>query len=251
MYSSFARVYDELMRDVDREAWAQYIVELLGGKKPLAIAECACGTGALTIPLRKLGYNITGFDSSEDMLEVAAANARRSGVSIPFILQDMRHLALHKPVDSVIAACDGVNYLSIKGAESFFCKAHAALKEEGLLLFDVSSRYKLSTILGNKTFAEDEGAAAYIWKNIYDSVSKQISMELTLFELEPDGRYTRFTESQVQRAHSVKELTSALTRAGFEDIEAFAAFTFDNVAEDTERIQFRAKKPKGEINNER
>ena len=67
MYSSFARVYDELMRDVDREAWAQYIVELLGGKKPLAIAECACGTGALTIPLHKLGYNITGFDSSEDM----------------------------------------------------------------------------------------------------------------------------------------------------------------------------------------
>ena len=41
MYSSFARVYDELMRDVDREAWAQYIVELLGGKKQLAIAECA------------------------------------------------------------------------------------------------------------------------------------------------------------------------------------------------------------------
>ena len=112
-----------------------------------------------------------------------------------------------------------------------------------MLLFDISSRYKLSTILGNNTFAEDESAAAYIWKNAYDEQTRQIQMELTLFEKQADGRFVRFNESQIQRAHSQREMEGALKRAGFERIEAFDAFTFDAPNEKSERIQFRAIKP--------
>lgn len=242
MYSNFARVYDKLMESVDREAWLKYILALLEGRQVRRIADCACGTGALTIPLAKLGYNATGLDSSAEMLEIAAANARNARVEVPFICQDMRRFALHRPQDAVLAVCDGVNYLTLKGAESFFASAYAALAPGGVLLFDISSRYKLANVLGNNTFAEDEQQAAYIWKNIYDEHTKQIQMELTLFEKQPDGRYLRFTESQIQRAHSVRELTGALERAGFGQIEAFEAFSFAPPQEKSERIQFRAVK---------
>ena len=178
-----------------------------------------------------------------EMLRIAAGNARAERVNVPFVCQDMRRLALHRPADAVLAVCDGVNYLTLKGAESFFANAYAALREGGMLLFDISSRYKLSTILGNNTFAEDESAAAYIWKNAYDEQTKQIQMELTLFEKQADGRYVRFNESQIQRAHSQREMEGALKRAGFERIEAFDAFTFDAPNEKSERIQFRAIKP--------
>ena len=178
-----------------------------------------------------------------EMLRIAAENARAERVNVPFVCQDMRRLALHRPADAVLAVCDGVNYLTLKGAESFFANAYAALREGGMLLFDISSRYKLSTILGNNTFAEDESAAAYIWKNAYDEQTKQIQMELTLFEKQADGRYVRFNESQIQRAHSQREMEGALKRAGFERIEAFDAFTFDAPNDKSERIQFRAIKP--------
>ena len=178
-----------------------------------------------------------------EMLRIAAENARAERVNVPFVCQDMRRLALHRPADAVLAVCDGVNYLTLKGAEGFFANAYAALREGGMLLFDISSRYKLSTILGNNTFAEDESAAAYIWKNAYDEQTKQIQMELTLFEKQADGRYVRFNESQIQRAHSQREMEGALKRAGFERIEAFDAFTFDAPNEKSERIQFRAIKP--------
>ena len=174
---------------------------------------------------------------------IAAENARAERVNVPFVCQDMRRLALHRPADAVLAVCDGVNYLTLKGAEGFFANAYAALREGGMLLFDISSRYKLSTILGNNTFAEDESAAAYIWKNAYDEQTKQIQMELTLFEKQADGRYVRFNESQIQRAHSQREMEGAMKRAGFERIEAFDAFTFDAPNEKSERIQFRAIKP--------
>ena len=201
MYSNFARVYDSLMESVDRKAWLEYIISLFGDAKIERVADCACGTGALmfkhanssgfwvaggtgalSIPLAKRGYKVTGLDASEEMLRIAAENARAERVNVPFVCQDMRRLALHRPADAVLAVCDGVNYLTLKGAEGFFANAYAALREGGMLLFDISSRYKLSTILGNNTFAEDESAAAYIWKNAYDEQTKQIQMELTLFE---------------------------------------------------------------------
>ena len=226
MYSNFARVYDSLMESVDRKAWLEYIISLFGDAKIERVADCACGTGALSIPLAKRGYKVTGLDASEEMLRIAAENARTERVNVPFVCQDMRRLALHRPADAVLAVCDGVNYLTLKGAESFFANAYAALREGGMLLFDISSRYKLSTILGNNTFAEDESAAAYIWKNAYDEQTRQIQME-----------------SQIQRAHSQREMEGALKRAGFERIEAFDAFTFDAPNEKSERIQFRAIKP--------
>ena len=242
MYSNFAHVYDKLMASVDRKAWLDYIISLFGDVRIKRIADCACGTGALSIPLAKMGYIVTGLDSSAEMLEIAAANARSERVTIPFICQDMRHLALHRPVDAVLAVCDGVNYLTLKGAESFFERAYESLTPGGLLLFDVSSRYKLSTTLGNNTFAEDEDGAAYIWKNAYDEQTKQVQIELTLFERQDDGRYIRFTESQIQRAHSERELTGALKRAGFDEIHSFDAFTMNPVNDKSERIQFLARK---------
>ena len=246
MYTGFAEVYDMLMNDVHYGAWADMYARMMtayGIPRNAKVCECACGTGSLTLPLQQLGYEMLGIDLSQEMLWQAAQKARKAGFGIPFIRQDMRQLRLHRPVDAVLATCDGVNYLTLKGAESFFANAYAALREGGMLLFDISSRYKLSTILGNNTFAEDESAAAYIWKNAYDEQTKQIQMELTLFEKQADGRYVRFNESQIQRAHSQREMEGALKRAGFERIEAFDAFTFDAPNEKSERIQFRAIKP--------
>ena len=153
----------------------------------------------------------------------------------------MRKLALHRPQDAIICACDGVNYLdSLKAAEEFFEAANAALKVGGLLLFDISSQYKLENILGCNTFAEDEQGEAYIWKNNYDPKSRLIEMNLTFFERQGE-LYRRFTERHIQRAHGVDELLSALNRAGF-DAEAYDFETMDPVKPDSERVQFSGRK---------
>ena len=51
MYSNFARVYDSLMESVDRKAWLEYIISLFGDAKIERVADCACGTGAVSIPV--------------------------------------------------------------------------------------------------------------------------------------------------------------------------------------------------------
>ena len=94
MYQAFAELYDELMDDVDYESWADYYTRLLSiyGIRNGKICECACGTGGLTIPLHRRGFQMTGVDISREMLWEAAQKSRKLGIAMPFVQQDMKAL---------------------------------------------------------------------------------------------------------------------------------------------------------------
>ena len=241
-YGKFALVYDKLMSGVDYEGWARYLNGFL--PEGASLLECACGTGELTRRFAAAGHSVIATDVSEDMLGIASEKLRLSGAlsrSVRFANMDMRSIAVHKPVDAVVCCCDGVNYLlDAADVKRFFIGANAALKPGGLLLFDVSSRYKLSTVLGNNCFADNDSELPYMWQNNYDADSKLIGMELAFF-VKKGELYERFDETHVQRAHSQRELASWLDECGF-DHEAYACFTQEPPSKDTERIQFVARK---------
>lgn len=246
-YNEFASIYDVLMSDVDYDSWADYLKQLMGNDCK-SLVECGCGTGEISLRLARAGYNVTGCDMSLHMLEVASSKARSCGVRIPFIQMDMRYFSVHKPVDCIISACDGVNYLtSSHDAELFFRAAFDALKPGGILLFDISSRYKLSTILGCNTFAWDGADASYIWRNCYDSSNKLLEMSIAFFRSTAESvndlkLYERFDETHIQRAHSERELRGRLAAAGFDDIDVYEAFTLASPGSESERLQFVARK---------
>ena len=242
-YGRFAAVYDAMMHDVDREAWAAYLDALLKESGAHDILDCACGTGAMSIALYLRGYHVVANDVSPEMLMEARNNAFRAGAKrIIFICEDMRKLRIHKPVDALVSVCDGVNYLtSLNDVLAFFQSAYTCLKPGGVLLFDISAPYKFETILDSNTFTEETDDYAYIWKNAYDPRSRLCEMELTCF-VKNGTMYDRFSETHLQRSHTVEELTGLLQTAGFTDIRAMHAFTREPAKADSERIQFAARK---------
>ena len=221
MYTAFAAVYDRLMRDVDYEAWARHYARLLAGAHVHGgnVCECACGTGSLTLPLRRLGYRMTGVDLSRDMLSQAAQKARDAGLEIPFVCQDMCHMQLHR------AAC-------------------AQLKPGGALIFDVSTPEKLSGTLGDHTLVCQEEDISYIWQNAYHPRTRTVDMRLSIFVGDTDGRYQRLEETQTQRAHTLEELTKYLVEAGFADIRAYGKLALRAPRPGDERWHIRAIRPK-------
>lgn len=237
-YTAFSAWYDKMMGTVDYEKWTRYLIDFLHRTGARRVAECACGTGNITWRLCKAGFEVTGLDISEDMLLVAREKLRKMGLRCPFVCEDMRELSLHKPVDAIIAACDGVNYVT-EGAEDFFAAAYRGLKPGGVLLFDVSSDYKLSRILGGRTFGDTGEDWGYIWENVFDEDSALLEMGLTCF-IKEGSHYTRFEETHLQRAYTQAELTAALHQAGFEKVEVYEAFTLNAPGEKTERLQFAA-----------
>jgi hypothetical protein len=125
---------------------------------------------------------------------------------------------------------------------SFFNSANRALKDGGLLLFDVSSAYKLEHTLGGHTFGEDLKDCTYLWQNVFDPASKLLEMRLVFFLPGQSGAYRRFDERHVQKAHDATELSGALRRAGFLVEGVFDAFTRQSPKPESERIQFIARK---------
>lgn len=242
-YGTFAQSYDRMMHDVDYAAWSDYIDKLLKRANVKTVLECACGTGAVTIPLAKQGYGIIGTDISEEMLMEARKSALQAGLRmLPFVQQNMTALSVHKPVDAVLSCCDGVNYLTdMEEAAAFFKSANRCLKTGGLLLFDISSAYKLSTVIGNTTYTETAEDYAYIWENMFDPETRLIEMNLTFF-VQEGSLYKRFSEQHIQRAHTEQEILSLLQQNGFSECRAFDAFTDQPVRPDSERIQFTAIK---------
>lgn len=243
MYTGFAELYDELMKDVKYSQWAGFYAQLMnaygirGGK----VCECACGTGSLTIPLHRLGFQMTGVDLSQEMLLIASNKARREGVSIPFVNQDMRALRLHRAMDAVLATCDGVNYLlNDEDVLQFFQAAYKVLRPGGGLFFDVSTPYKLQNALGNQMIVEDTERITYLWQNNFNERTQIVDMHLCFFVQQQDGSYRRIDEEQKQKAHSAQTLTKLLCQAGFDRVAVYGNGRMDAPRADEQRWHFAA-----------
>jgi len=240
-YSGFAGVYDLLMDDFDYPTWAEYYLQLLqsAGVQTQSMCECACGTGSLSVEFARHGVRLIGVDISGEMLEQAAEKARQSGVRLQLVCQDMCQLQLPRPVDALVCTCDGVNYLTgEKRLRAFFQRAYSQLRPGGALAFDISSPYKLKTLLGNAFFGEERDEAAYLWQNSVDG--DIVNMDITFFIRTEDGLYERVHEKHRQRAHEPEELRKILEETGFSQVRIYGDCSWSAPKEDELRIHFLA-----------
>lgn len=251
-YEKFAYIYDELMNDVDYDLWIKHIEELIekSGSNVKNILELACGTGNITIPLAKKGYDIAGIDISESMLDVALFKSEKMNVPLVLLEQDIIDLDFDLyDLDCVLCACDGFNYItSTEDLEKIFKKIYELLKKNGVFIFDISSYYKISKVLGNNFMGESRENLSYMWTNYYDDSTQLIDMELDFFvkiEVEDDGEdnlFEKYSERHQQRAYKESEIYRLLENVGFNRIESFGDFSMDKPRDKSERVFFMAKK---------
>lgn len=242
-YNEFAYIYDKLMKpDVNYNRIADFIENIFirYDKNPVLIADLACGTGNITVPMAKRGYEMIGVDISEEMLSVAREKAMSENADILFLKQDISKLDLYGTCDAFLCMIDGLNYIiEPKKIEHLFKRIKSCfLNPGGVLIFDVSTPYKLGTVIGDNTFVYDTDEVFYSWENKFIEKYSLSKMYLNFFCKEKNGGYKRFYEEHLQRGHSVKELKSALKKAGFTKIEIFSGFGFEEVNEFSERIVF-------------
>ncbi len=243
-YEAFAYIYDQLMRNYKYGKWKNYVIKIFNLYKvaPVNIVDLACGTGAMSMLLAQQGFNVIGVDSSEDMLFVAREKARKKGLQIPFVCQDMAELELLHPADAVLVMCDGFNYITDKKRlNKALQRIYSALKPGGMLVFDISSYYKLASILGNNLMADTDSKISFIWQNYFDSRESICQMELTFFVKE-NGSYRRFDEIHYQRAYHTEEIIELLEENGYTRIQCFHPFTFEPPKKRGHRVVFAAMK---------
>ena len=233
-YSELACVYDSLIYDMPYGKWVKFIDKNSSGD----VFELACGTGNLTRLLAKR-RNVTALDISPEMLRIADKKLRAAGRRVRFVQGDMCTFALNKPVNTVVCACDGINYLTdAEKVKSAFANVRKSLNTGGTFIFDISSYYKLSK-MNNELYSEDTDSVTYIWRNSFKE--DILNMDIAFFVTGDGENYTRFDETHVQRAHREAELCAFLEECGFGNIKITDDYSEDEVRDDSLRITFCAK----------
>lgn len=236
MYESLASFYDIFMQDTPYDEWANFLADIIGDARDGM--DVGCGSGALTVRLAKAGYCVTGTDVSTQMLSMCAERLAAEGISIPLVQQSAERLQSLSPLDFITASCDVVNYL--RRPESFFARAYNNLKKGGVLIFDVSTEYKLRNVLGNNVFSDERDGVLYVWENYLNA--RSVDMVLSFFKEREDGTYERSTEEQRQYIRSESEIISALNAAGFKKIRTCGFLKKSKPKPNAERVHFIAYK---------
>jgi ubiquinone/menaquinone biosynthesis C-methylase UbiE len=156
------------------------------------ILDLACGTGRTTLPMAEAGFEITGVDISEPMLERARQKAHERGLNVEFYQQDCSRLAL--PLTARMATMSGhafQEFLTNEAQDGLLRSVSRHLEPNGVFIFDTRfpSQANLHKPEGEQpwtTVTDPAGrtiVATVIWS--YDPVAQV--QDYTMIERISDG----------------------------------------------------------------
>lgn len=241
-YGGFAQVYDEFMDNVDYHQWCNFAIKLLNkyGVYNGPLVEIGCGTGNGTILFSKAGYEMTGIDISQEMLEIA--ESKKESEDILYVLQDVTEMELPYTVPAMVSIGDSMNYITDYGDFTMVLKrVNQFLDENGIFVFDLKTRKYFSDI-GETTIAEDREDCSFIWENYFDEETNINEYYLSVFVRGNDGRYDKYEEEHFQRGYTLDEVKKAVEMSGLKLEKIYEAFSDNEGNEENERVYVVVRK---------
>jgi cyclopropane fatty-acyl-phospholipid synthase-like methyltransferase len=106
-------------------------------EKNAKVLDLACGAGRHSILFAKNGFDVTGVDISENLLNVARKTAGELGLSINFIKSDLRNLYLSENFDLILNLFTSFGYFESDEANAEVIKiASESLVDNGYFIID-------------------------------------------------------------------------------------------------------------------
>ncbi len=144
------------------------------------VLELCCGTGRLTIPLKKAGIDITGLDFTPAMLARAKMKAQKEKISIDLIEGDMRNFRLNKQFSMIFIPFNSLqNTYTREDIESVFSAVRHHLLPDGSFIIEIFNPSIHLMVNREKTpeetfnFTLDDGTSVVVREQCrYDSASQ-------------------------------------------------------------------------------
>ena len=237
-YAHLAKWFEYLNDDCGYENWSQYFIMKLKAFPVKTGLDIGCGGGWFTRAFQKAGYTMTGLDISPEMLDYAQEAAFKEGARSEYLLGDITKFKSPKKYDFATAINDCVNYIPKHKLDAAFKCVKSALTKGGIFLFDTSSERKFHEKIANTVSVDDRDEVTYV--NFHKEEEDGVTMEVTLFVRQKDGKYERLDETHRQYCYSKEEIIAALERNGFTllGVEGHLGEELST----TDRILFIAKK---------
>jgi len=242
----FARIaphYDALMANVPYALWAEYVRNLaaLSGRPILPgrrLLDLATGTGSIALEFARAGCIVTGIDLSAPMIAQARKKARSCGMNAQFLVRDVADFDLPPEFDHAVCLYDSLNYILVPDRlKQAFANTRHALKDDGLLIFDVNTVQALEAELFTQESRPD-AEVTYRWNSRYDSKTRVSTIRMS-FTVAATGERIQLVHRQ--RGYSDAELRSFLLGAGFGEVNAYDGYRVTPPGPQSDRVFYTAK----------
>ncbi len=107
LFENYANTYEKEPFTKGTIGECDFIEKEIGYNKGRNILDIGCGTGRHSTELAKRGYQVTGVDLSDSMLQKAKQNAKKQQVQVTFEKHDARNLPFTSKFDIVLMLCEG------------------------------------------------------------------------------------------------------------------------------------------------
>lgn len=216
-YDAIASAYDRFNGGFDYSDYLNRIEPWLKGmpEKRLAL-DCGCGTGSLMLELCARGYDCSGIDASEEMLNQAFEKLSAAGAVPHLMCQELTEIDLYGAYHAVFSSMDTLNHiLDKRDLKRFFRRLHCFVEPDGYFVFDLKSKAMFSDT--EAQICEENGAVLLMQKG-FDGTYGQY--RLTWFDLEGET-YRRFDTEITERYYDSDEVLRLLRDCGFRPVHRF------------------------------
>ncbi len=243
IYTALARIYDEIMKDVDYLDWADFIDAIIQEHRPDAetLLELACGTGKVAMHLDELDcYEITATDFSRHMLQIGRQISDYRGMGITWKQLDFLNINLDEEFDVILALFDSVNYiLKDEDLQRFFSNVEKVMHSDSIFIFDFTtpahSEY-VASLLNDEGITPDN--IRFERRSFYIPTEKVHVNEFDIEFLDNDKLTILKREREVhrQRIFELKEMRKFIEQSGLEIVAAYEDFDLIDAGPKSERV---------------
>lgn len=181
------------------------------------VLDLGCGPGRHAVELARRGYDVTGVDLSEFLLDKARSRAEAEGVEVEWIRADMREFVRAETFDIVVSLFHSLGYFEDPEDDlRVFRNCHRSLKPGGILVLDMAGKEVVAQGYEATSFHDLEDGSVLVER--HEVVDDWNRIDNRWFLIRGDeARTFRFRVT----LYSGRELKDRLARAGFSTIRLY------------------------------
>ncbi len=239
----FSGLWLEVQRQFKSEEQTQAEADFI--EKALALApgahvlDAPCGEGRIALTLAARGYQVTGVDITEPLLDDARRQAATRGLDVTWERRDMRDLPWEGAFDAVLCFWGSFGYFDDAGNIEHVQAVARALKPGGRFVIDTHVAESLFRVFTSRGW-NPVGDILLLEERRYDHVRSRTEVEWTFVR---EGVIQR--QSSSIRVYTYNELCRLLESAGFGAFAGYGSLDVEPFALRSPRLYLVATKQAG------
>jgi SAM-dependent methyltransferase len=245
-FQNYSKYYDLLYKDKNYEAESAYVTKLLKNVAPhaRAVIELGCGSGAHASYLCKEGYELTGIERSQEMVNIAMEKRIENFTPVHGNIEDF---SLNRQFDVAISLFHVISYLTDnKALLNCFKLTNKHLNKDGVFLFDVwytPAVYMQKPETRIRRLADENIDVVRIAESGMDYEHNVVNVNFeVIIKDKLTGKTETIQENHPMRHFSTGEIGFLASQTGFELIKTEEFLTGARPGSDTWGVCFVLKK---------